>query len=114
MRGMRAPVPHSDRSGRRLEAGQRVFLSIVAANHDEQVFREPARLDLTRDPNPHLAFGWGLHHCIGAHLANLEARVALRTFIDRYPRIEPAGDVPAAHVAMVGSGRGPITLRLGL
>jgi cytochrome P450 len=50
---------------------------IGSANRDESVFARPERFDVARDPNPHLAFGFGIHHCLGHHLARLEARVAL-------------------------------------
>jgi len=49
------------------------------------VFDEPDRFDVVRDPNPHFGFGWGLHHCLGAALARLEARVALRRLFERFP-----------------------------
>ena len=55
-----------------------MYLCIASANHDPAVFNDPGTIDLLRDPNPQLGFGWGLHFCLGANLARLEARVALR------------------------------------
>jgi cytochrome P450 len=49
------------------------------------VFTAPDELDIARDPNPHLAFGWGLHHCLGAALARMEGRVALHRLFERFP-----------------------------
>ena len=70
-----------------LHRGDTVFLVILAANHDPAVFADPDRLDVGRDPNPHLGFGWGLHHCLGAALARMEARVALRRLFERFPEL---------------------------
>lgn len=74
--------------GRQIRAGQLVICMLGAANRDPEAFADPDRLDITRNPNPHQSFGGGVHHCIGAHLARLEARIALRGLLDRYPRIE--------------------------
>jgi cytochrome P450 len=78
-----------DYYGARFEPGQRVFLVILAANHDPAVFHDPARVDLERDPNPHLGFGWGLHHCLGAPLARLELMMALGAMYRRFPNLRP-------------------------
>ena len=102
-----------ERGGQELRAGQNVFLAIVSANHDPAVFAEPEEIDLARDPNPQLGFGWGLHFCLGANLARLEARVALRSLLERYPRLEPAGPIPEVKASAMGFGRRPILARLG-
>ncbi|MEL6982290.1 MAG: cytochrome P450 [Actinomycetota bacterium] len=77
-------------NGAPFEPGQKVFLVILSANHDPTVFEQPERLDLGRDPNPHLGFGWGLHHCLGAPLARLELLIALRALYRARPELRPA------------------------
>jgi cytochrome P450 len=76
-------------NGASLEPGQRVFLVILTANHDPDVFDEPARVDLGREPNLHLGFGWGLHHCLGAPLARMELTMALRALYRARPGLGP-------------------------
>ena len=65
---------------------------IGSANRDETVFADPERFDPARDPNPHVSFGFGVHYCIGANLARLEARVALAALLRRTRRIELASE----------------------
>lgn len=76
--------------GKQISAGQRVFLVPAAANRDPDRFEEPDRFDITRSPNPHLAFGKGVHACIGAQLARLEMRIALRAVVERLPGLRLA------------------------
>ncbi len=90
---MRTVAETHDRDGHRFEAGQAVFFTILAANRDPRVFTQPERLDLGRDPNPHLAFGKGHHFCLGASLARLESRLALPALLRRFPTLELAGPV---------------------
>jgi len=66
---------------------------LLAASNDPTVFAEPDRLDVGRQSNPHLGFGWGIHHCLGAALARLETEVALRRLFDRFPALRLDGRV---------------------
>ncbi len=66
-----------------LRRGTKVGLFLGSANHDDHVFEEPTRLDLARNPNPHVAFGGGIHYCVGAPLAKLELEVAFLEFSKR-------------------------------
>ncbi len=102
-----------ERGGHRLESGQNVFLCVAAANHDKAVFDRPGQLNLERNPNPQLGFGWGLHYCLGASLARLEARIALRTLIERFPGMAPIGPVPPPRASALGYGRRPLHVSLG-
>ncbi len=80
----RARFTH-ERAGRTIAAGQPIFLAIPAANRDPVVFARPDELDLSRTPNPHIAFGEGIHFCLGAPLARLEARIAVTRLFARFP-----------------------------
>jgi cytochrome P450 len=73
--------------------GELVMLSLASANRDEARFADPDRLDLRRDPTGHLAFGHGIHYCVGAPLARSEAEIAFRRLLERYRRIELVGEV---------------------
>lgn len=75
-----------------IPAGQLVLVALLAANHDVRQYDDPDRLDVTRTPNPHLAFGHGIHYCLGAPLARLEAEIAIGRLLSRYPRIRLDGN----------------------
>lgn len=77
--------------GQRIAPGERVAIELSAANRDPAVFSDPERFDISRDPNPHLAFGDFIHKCIGAPLALVEGQVALGTLVRRYPELRLAG-----------------------
>lgn len=79
----RTVVEDTEIGGIRVSAGDRVVLWYTSANHDETVFTDPFDFDITRKPNPHLAFGTGRHKCLGASLAQLEVRVFFEEFLDR-------------------------------
>jgi cytochrome P450 len=73
--------------------GEKVVLFYNSANRDEAVFDDPYTFDITRDPNPHLAFGAaGPHFCLGAHLARLELQVAFKVLFEELPDIAAAGE----------------------
>jgi cytochrome P450 len=80
-------------AGHNIHAGDKVVFWEASANRDELVFSEPFRFDVTRDPNPHLGFGHGIHHCLGAALARLEIRVVFDELLDRVHTIERTGAV---------------------
>jgi cytochrome P450 len=71
-----------------IPAGKLVLPMIGSGNRDPKYFPEPDRFDIRRDPNPHIAFGHGIHACLGAALARMEARIALEEFLQRAPRFE--------------------------
>ena len=73
-----------------VRAGEPVLPAIAAANRDPEVFTDPERIDFARHPNPHVTFGHGPHHCIGAQLARLELQVALRLLLERLPGLRLA------------------------
>ncbi|MGI8335849.1 cytochrome P450 [Actinomadura scrupuli] len=77
--------------GQHIRAGDKVVLWYTAANRDPAVFDDPHGLDLSRDPNPHLAFGIGPHFCLGSHLAKLEMSTMLTELLTRYPRLRLDG-----------------------
>jgi cytochrome P450 len=79
--------------GKVIHEGDRVVLHYTSANFDEDVFTDPTRFDITRDPNPHLAFGWGEHFCLGARLARLEARVFFEELFAAFRSVEVTGPV---------------------
>ncbi|MBW2241702.1 MAG: cytochrome P450 [Deltaproteobacteria bacterium] len=76
---------------REIRKGDKVVVYYGAANRDPEVFENPEVFDITRKPNPHLAFGVGAHFCMGSHIARLEMRVTLEEFLRRYPRPSLAG-----------------------
>ncbi len=78
--------------GRKIARGQAVIAVLAAANRDPEAFPEPARLDVARQPNHHLAFGRGPHFCFGAALARLEGQEALRAVLASFPRLNLASD----------------------
>ncbi|GLX11141.1 biotin biosynthesis cytochrome P450 [Microbispora sp. NBRC 16548] len=77
--------------GKHMHAGDNVLLVQSAANRDPDVFANPDTLDITRNPNPHVGFGFGVHHCLGNFLARLEAQVAYLAVLDAMPDLALAG-----------------------
>ncbi|MEU1873508.1 cytochrome P450 [Streptomyces sp. NPDC019793] len=96
--------------GTRIAAGDPVYVSYLAANRDPDVFPDPDRIDLDREPNPHLAYGNGHHFCTGAVLARMQTEVLVDTLLERLPGLRLA--VPADQVAWRRKTmiRGPRTL----
>jgi cytochrome P450 len=83
----RAPI---DVSGRRIEAGEVIVFALLPANRDVRKVERADELDITRSDSAHLAFGHGIHHCLGAPLARLEGRIALGMLFERFPRLRLA------------------------
>jgi len=77
--------------GCQVRRGDEILLVLGAANRDAAVFAEPDRLDVTRDARRHVGFGGGIHHCLGAVLARMEAQIAVAALLERFGRIELAG-----------------------
>ena len=92
-----------------VHAGERVAALLGAANRDPAVFAEPDRFDPGRDPNPHLAFGAGLHFCLGAPLARLELAESLALLFARFPALRLVGD-PVSRGTFVLRGHASVTV----
>jgi cytochrome P450 len=108
---MRTPRRDIEVPGQTIPAGKLVLPMIGSANRDPAIFKNPNQFDITRNPNPHIAFGHGIHACVGAALARLEARIALADFLARIKHFEFGSKEPweprrALHV------HGPTHLRL--
>lgn len=88
----RTAMADTELTGQKIQAGERVVMFYGAANRDGSVFAEPDRFDVSRTPNPHVAFGaGGPHLCLGLHVARIEIQVMLREVLTRLPDIEAAG-----------------------
>ncbi len=88
----RTATADTELGGQRVRRGDRVVLFYSSANRDEEVFTDPHRFDITRDPNPHLGFGGsGAHYCVGANLARLEIDLMFGAIADHLPGIAAAG-----------------------
>jgi cytochrome P450 len=83
-------------AGTTIPVGEVVLVSLLGANRDPARFADPDRLDVTRQPAGHVAFGYGIHHCLGAPLARLEGEVAVRVLLERFPDLALAG-APGPH-----------------
>lgn len=84
----RTAARDTELGGQKILEGEKVVFFIASANRDETVFADPWRFDITRNPNRHLAFGYGIHLCLGAALARMELREMFRELLTRIPQIE--------------------------
>jgi cholest-4-en-3-one 26-monooxygenase len=109
----RTATTDTELGGRRIRAGEPVCLWFSAANRDPEVFTDPQRFDVRRDPNPHVAFGaGGPHYCLGIHLARLELAGLFSTLAARHPDLELAGD-PTWHPSNFAPGVVTLPVSLG-
>jgi cytochrome P450 len=98
--------------GRAIHPGEQVMTVLGAANRDPEVFAEPDLLDLAREDNRHIAFGGGIHFCLGATLARIEGQEAIGRLVTAFPRIELATDAPErrASITLRGLASLPVTI----
>jgi cytochrome P450 len=92
--------------GQPIRRGQMLFGCLAAANNDPAVFEEPERLDIRRQPNRHLAFGTGIHVCLGAKLASVEIGIALERLFTRFPDVHVA--IPRSQIRFSTRIGGPL------
>ncbi|GGU48500.1 cytochrome P450 [Streptomyces lavendofoliae] len=97
-------------AGVRIRAGEPVYVSYLAANRDPDVFPAPEALDFDRSPNPHVAFGYGPHFCVGAMLARMESELLVDAFLDRFPGLRFAVPVEEVRFRRGALIRGPESL----
>jgi cytochrome P450 len=90
--------------GKTIREGQRLFAFMNSANRDPAAFDDPERFDIGRTVNPHVTFGHGIHFCLGAPLARLEAQIAGRRLTERVPRIRLSGTEPEWHDSLILRG----------
>lgn len=109
---MRAAAEDMVIGGVSVKQGDRVMLLMASANRDPTQFADPDRLDIARNPNPHLAFGHGIHFCLGAPLARLEVEIGLNEMTRRFPNIELAGPVNYEPRILSRAIATPLTLRV--
>ncbi|WP_236050376.1 cytochrome P450 [Nonomuraea cypriaca] len=99
---MRTAAADTSLNGVQISAGESVLLSYPSANRDEAVFSDPFRFDVGRDPNRHLAFGFGVHYCLGAALARMELRALFAELLPRLDTVELAGQPEWTATTFVG------------
>lgn len=90
----RIPMEPLTLRGEVVQPGETIFFMVGGANRDPAVFDDPDRFDIARSPNPHLAFGAGIHYCVGAPLARLEAEVVFTRLLQRHPELALDDPVP--------------------
>jgi cytochrome P450 len=99
---MRTAAEDTEVRGVPIAAGESLLLSYVSGNRDEDVFTDPFRFDVGRDPNKHLAFGYGVHFCLGAALARMEVSSFFAELVPRLDSIELTGDPEHVATTFVG------------
>ena len=99
--------------GQVMRQGQLAFCMLAAADRDPAQFEQPETLDIARKENRHIAFGFGIHFCLGAPLARAEAQIAFSTLLRRFPKLEPAGGEPQWGGTFILRGLKSLPVRLG-
>jgi cytochrome P450 len=99
---MRTAAEDTTVRGVPIAKGESVYLTYVSGNRDEDVFNEPFRFDVGRDPNKHLSFGYGVHFCLGAALARMEMNSLFTELVPRLESIELAGEPELSATTFVG------------
>ncbi|MGC9934793.1 cytochrome P450 family protein [Priestia aryabhattai] len=79
--------------GQQVAKGDHVIVSLASANHDPAAFENPNTLDITKEKSPHLAFGKGIHYCLGAPLARIEGEIAIQVLLEEYPSLTLAAEL---------------------
>ncbi len=114
VRDQRVATRDAELGGTVIPAGANVCVWLASANRDERVFKDPATFDIHRDPNPHRAFGKGIHYCLGAPLARLETRVAVQHLLERSSDLtvlRDAGIELHRSIGLIGPVRLPVSMR---
>ncbi|KMO74429.1 cytochrome P450 [Mycobacterium sp. BK558] len=99
---MRTAAEDTTVRGVPIAKGENVYLAYVSGNRDEEIFDEPFRFDIARDPNRHVSFGYGVHFCLGAALARMEMNSLFTELVPRLESIELAGEPELAATTFVG------------
>ena len=108
-----ARIPSEDITigGHTIGKGEMVMPFIGAADRDPAQFPEPDRLDIARADNRHIAFGWGIHFCLGAPLARVEGQIAINTLLKRLPRLALDTDKPEFRQSLTLRGLAALPVR---
>lgn len=108
---LRTATEEFDLAGTKIKPGDTVGVFYPSANRDERVFEDPYKFDITRDPNPHITFGFGAHFCLGTNLARNELSASLRAMLPLLPRLEIAGPGSLiGHAHVTGYSKLPVRL----
>ena len=102
----------TDIGGVTIREGQKIAALLGSANRDEAIFESPERFDITRNPNPHIGFGAGIHFCIGAPLARMEMSIAVPALLTRFPSIALSGE-PVSRGTFVLRGWSTVPIQIG-
>jgi cytochrome P450 PksS len=112
--GPRYALEEAELSVGRIPQYSAVIVGLASANRDPDAFPNPDVLDITRNPNRHIAFGFGIHYCLGAPLARLETKVALTALLERFPNLQLAIAPDQIHYQGLPSFYGPVSLPIRL